>query len=318
VSTDRDALVRYLRQLAELGIEEIFLDSLTSAEALALLAGRAGAAQATAPRDARTAAARPTGTAASVGTAVSAGTAGGRAAFAAVAAGLVERSHVSPGNAAPVGSRAHPDAPAPADAAAAAAAAAPADAAAREVLRAGLDPVAAVAATCTRCRLHAERTTVVFGEGNPAADVVVVGEAPGQEEDRTGRPFVGRAGKLLDLLLMSVGFPRDSVYICNTLKCRPPNNRNPLPDEVEACSAFLRGQLEAISPKVLLAVGKFAAHALLQTEESIGRLRGSVHQYRGSPLIVTYHPAYLLRSPQMTRIAWQDFQLLRRVLDEQA
>jgi uracil-DNA glycosylase len=160
---------------------------------------------------------------------------------------------------------------------------------------------------------------VVFGEGDPAAEVVVGGEAPGQEEDRTGRPFVGRAGKLLDLLLMSAGFPREKVYICNVLKCRPPNNRNPEAAEVTSCTtSFLHGQLEAISPKVLLAVGKFAAQALLESDESIGRLRGVTHTYRGTPLIVTYHPAYLLRSPQMTRVAWQDFQLLHKVVNEPA
>jgi uracil-DNA glycosylase family 4 len=171
---------------------------------------------------------------------------------------------------------------------------------------------------CVRCRLHETRTQVVFGEGSATADVVVVGEAPGQEEDRTGRPFVGRAGKLLDLLLMSVGFPRNTVFICNVLKCRPPENRNPLPDEVAACADHLPGQLEAIAPKVLLAAGKFAAQLLAGGDGSIGRLRGRIHSYRGTPLVVTYHPAYLLRSPQMTRVAWQDFQLLRTVLDEQA
>jgi uracil-DNA glycosylase len=175
------------------------------------------------------------------------------------------------------------------------------------------------AAGCMRCGLHAERSTVVFGEGRADADLVVVGEAPGQEEDRTGRPFVGRAGRLLDLMLMAVGFPRPQVYICNVLKCRPPNNRNPLPDEVTPCTTtFLHGQLEAIAPRVLLAVGKFAAQSLLGTDASIGSLRGSVHTYRGTPLVVTYHPAYLLRSPQMTRVAWQDYQLVRRVLDDQA
>ena len=174
------------------------------------------------------------------------------------------------------------------------------------------------ASSCTRCRLHEGRTTVVFGEGNPNADVMVVGEAPGQEEDRTGRPFVGQGGKLLDLLLMTAGFPRESVYICNTLKCRPPNNRNPLPDEMEHCSSYLHGQIDAVAPRALIAVGKFAAQALLNSEESIGRLRGQVHSYRGIPLVVTYHPAYILRSPQQGRVAWQDFQLLRQVLDEQA
>jgi DNA polymerase len=172
---------------------------------------------------------------------------------------------------------------------------------------------------CTLCRLHASRQRVVFGEGNPEAELVVVGEAPGQDEDRSGRPFVGRAGKLLDLLLMSVGFPRAQVYICNVLKCRPPENRNPLPDEVELCTRnFLHPQLEVIAPRVLLAVGKFAAQALLSSDEAISRLRGRLHEYRGTPLVVSYHPAFLLRSPNMVRAAWSDFQLVRRVLDEQA
>ncbi len=175
------------------------------------------------------------------------------------------------------------------------------------------------AATCTLCRLHTTRTNVVFGEGDPQADLVVVGEAPGAEEDRTGRPFVGRAGRLLDLMLLSIGLPRDAVYICNVLKCRPPDNRNPLADEVEHCTTnYLHGQLEAIAPRVLFAVGKFAAQVLCGAEESIGRLRGRIHTYRGTPVVVSYHPAYLLRSPNMVRVAWQDLQLARRVLDEQA
>jgi DNA polymerase len=176
----------------------------------------------------------------------------------------------------------------------------------------------AEAATCTACGLHAGRTNSVFARGNAGAEIVVVGEAPGEEEDKTGLPFVGRAGKLLDLLLAAVGYPRDSVYICNTLKCRPPGNRNPLPTEIAACNRFLRGQLDAIAPKVLLAVGKFAAQTLLQSEEPIGRLRGRIHTYEGRPVVVTYHPAYLLRSPYAVRTAWQDFQLLRQVIDEQA
>ncbi len=175
------------------------------------------------------------------------------------------------------------------------------------------------AAACVRCRLHEARRTVVFGEGAPDAEVVVVGEAPGHEEDRTGRPFVGRAGKMLDLLLMTAGFPRETVFICNVLKCRPPNNRDPQPDEVATCTAsFLHPQLQAIAPRVLIAVGKFAAAALLQSEESIGRLRGRVHSYRGTPVIATYHPAFLLRTPHMARTAWEDFQLMRRVFDEQS
>jgi uracil-DNA glycosylase len=174
------------------------------------------------------------------------------------------------------------------------------------------------AANCTACGLHAERTNSVFSRGNPSSPIVVVGEAPGEEEDRTGLPFVGRAGKLLDLMLQAVGFPKDSVYICNTLKCRPPGNRNPMPSEIASCNGFLRGQLNAVQPKVLLAVGKFAAQTLLQSEEPIGRLRGQIHTYEGRPVVVTYHPAYLLRSPYAVRTAWQDFQLLRQVIDEQA
>jgi DNA polymerase len=170
-------------------------------------------------------------------------------------------------------------------------------------------------AGCVSCRLHEGRRNVVFGEGNAAAEVVVVGEAPGGEEDRTGRPFVGPAGKLLDLLLLSAGFPREEVYICNVLKCRPPDNRDPLRDEVEACSSHLRRQLDAIRPTVLLAVGKFAAQTLTGSDASIGTLRGGVHTYHGIPLVVTYHPAFLLRSPQWARSAWHDFQLLREVLE---
>jgi len=175
------------------------------------------------------------------------------------------------------------------------------------------------ASTCQLCGLHAGRSTVVFGEGDPDADLVVVGEAPGQEEDRTGRPFVGRAGRLLDLLLMSVGFARSTVYICNVLKCRPPDNRNPQPDEIEACTTnYLHAQLAAVAPRAILAVGRFAVQSLLSTDQAIGRLRGRLHAYRGIPVVVGYHPAYLLRSPNMVRTAWSDFQLLRTVLDEQA
>lgn len=186
----------------------------------------------------------------------------------------------------------------------------------REDRAAALRVLRQEAEACTRCRLHQTRTTVVFGEGNPAAEVVVVGEAPGAEEDRAGRPFVGRAGKLLDRLLLSVGLPREDVFICNVLKCRPPQNRDPLPDEVDHCVPFLRGQIAAIAPRVLLAVGKHAVRVLTGSEASIGQLRGRIHVYDGIPLVATYHPAYLLRSPHQLRTAWQDFQLLRQVLDE--
>lgn len=172
------------------------------------------------------------------------------------------------------------------------------------------------AAGCVKCGLSGGRTQVVFGRGAAAAELVVVGEAPGREEDRTGLPFVGPAGKLLDLLLLSVGIERGSAYICNVLKCRPPNNRDPEADEVATCAPYLHAQLDIIQPRVLLAVGKFAAQWLSGSEQSIGRLRGRVHEYRGVPVVPTYHPAYLLRSPHATRKTWQDLQLMRQVLDE--
>lgn len=194
---------------------------------------------------------------------------------------------------------------------------APVPAPASDATRRTLEVLGEAAAGCTLCRLHESRTKVVFGEGHPNADVAVVGEAPGRDEDRTGRPFVGRAGKLLDLLLMTAGFPRENVYICNVLKCRPPENRNPLPDEVDMCTShYLRAQLAAIAPRAIITVGRFAVQALLDTDAAIGRLRGRIHTYRETPVIVSYHPAYLLRSPNMVLTAWEDFQLLRTILDD--
>jgi uracil-DNA glycosylase len=181
-----------------------------------------------------------------------------------------------------------------------------------------LGRLAAEASGCVKCRLSTGRTQVVFGRGSGAAELVVVGEAPGGEEDRAGLPFVGPAGKLLDLLLLSVGFDRDAVYICNVLKCRPPNNRDPRPDEVAECAPYLHAQLELVAPRALLAVGRFAAQMLAGSDASMGRLRGRIHEYRGTPVVATYHPAYLLRSPNATRKAWQDLQLLRQVLDERS
>lgn len=174
-----------------------------------------------------------------------------------------------------------------------------------------LEELREVALGCPRCRLSESRQHVVFGEGAPDARIVVVGEAPGADEDRTGRPFVGRAGKLLDLLLRSVGLERESVYICNVLKCRPPGNRNPQPDEVEACSPYLRRQVELVGPEAIVALGTFAAQSLLGSTQSIGRLRGAVHQFGGVPVVPTYHPAALLRNPGWVRPAWEDLQRLR-------
>jgi uracil-DNA glycosylase family 4 len=180
-----------------------------------------------------------------------------------------------------------------------------------------LDALASVAKGCTACGLAATRTNVVFSDGDPNAKLVVVGEAPGADEDRAGRPFVGRAGRMLDTLLAAVGFPRETVYICNVLKCRPPGNRNPLPEEVHSCEGFLRAQLQMVGPKAILAVGTFAAQTLLETTQSIGTLRGSVHEYQGIPLVPTYHPAALLRNSAWIRPVWEDLQRLRVALDRQ-
>ncbi len=181
------------------------------------------------------------------------------------------------------------------------------------------NPLAALEAraeACQKCGLSGSRTNVVFARGSGTGGLMVVGEAPGGEEDRMGLPFVGPAGKLLDLLLLTIGFHRGSVYICNVLKCRPPKNRDPRPEEVAACSPYLRDQLQAVAPRAVLAVGRFAAQMLAGSDASIGRLRGRVHRHEGVPVVATYHPAYLLRTPSATRDAWQDLQLLKQVLDE--
>jgi uracil-DNA glycosylase len=190
---------------------------------------------------------------------------------------------------------------------------------AADIVRIGeLDALRDVALGCPRCRLAETRQHVVFGEGDPHARVMVVGEAPGAEEDRTGRPFVGAAGKLLTLMLASVGFRREDVYICNVLKCRPPGNRNPQPDEVEACSPYLIRQVELIRPGAILACGTFAAQTLLSSGEPIGRLRTGRHEYHGVTLVPTYHPAALLRNSGWVRAAWDDLQRLRRAADAAA
>ena len=267
-------LAQYLRQTAELGGDEIYLDTMTSAEAM--LGLRTRIEEAIHPHAVPAASVSPEATS--------------------VVRETITRT-IAETNAGTTTTD-------------------PQQEGALPVLNSVLPVLARSASICTLCRLWENRTQVVFGEGAANADLLVVGEAPGQEEDKTGRPFVGRAGKLLDLLLLTAGFPREKVYICNVLKCRPPGNRNPLPDEVEVCTTnYLFPQLDAIAPRAILAVGKFAAQALLQSEETIGRLRGVQHTYRGMPLIVTYHPAYLLRSPQMTRVAWDDYQLVRKVLD---
>ena len=178
-----------------------------------------------------------------------------------------------------------------------------------------LDDIAAAAAHCERCTLFRTAKQAVPGQGNPEADFVCVGEAPGANEDEQGVPFVGQAGQLLTKILAAINLSRDDVFICNVLKHRPPGNRNPTPDEVTACSPFLVRQIELLKPKVIVALGTFAAQTLLQSKEPIGKLRGKIHRYYGVPLIVTYHPAALLRNPSWKRPTWEDVQLARRLFD---
>jgi len=172
---------------------------------------------------------------------------------------------------------------------------------------------------CTRCRLHTlGRTQVVFGVGNPTASLMFVGEAPGGDEDVQGIPFVGRAGQLLTKIIEAIGLGREDVYIANVIKCRPPGNRNPEPDEVQTCEPFLFRQIDAIAPKVIVALGTFAAKTLLKTAEPISRLRGRVFEYRGAKLIPTFHPAFLLRSPDRKRDVWEDMKKVRVLLQDPA
>lgn len=168
---------------------------------------------------------------------------------------------------------------------------------------------------CSRCKLHTlGRKQVVFGVGNPEADLMFVGEAPGADEDEQGIPFVGRAGQLLTKIIEAIGLRRSDVYIANVIKCRPPGNRNPEPDEVETCEPFLFSQIDVIKPRVIVALGKFAAQALLRTDAPISRLRGRVYEYRGAKLIPTFHPAYLLRNPSSKREVWEDMKVVRELL----
>jgi DNA polymerase len=172
-------------------------------------------------------------------------------------------------------------------------------------------------AACTLCELHATRTQTVFGVGNPQARWMFIGEAPGAEEDRQGEPFVGRAGQLLTSMLRALGFAREDVYIANVLKCRPPGNRDPRPEEARSCRGYLERQIELVSPTLIVAVGRIAAQNLLQTETPLARLRGQVHSLGAEhrPVLVTYHPAYLLRSPAEKRKAWQDLLFARHVFE---
>ena len=166
--------------------------------------------------------------------------------------------------------------------------------------------------TCVKCSLATQRNHFVFGEGNPDADIMLVGEAPGADEDRQGKPFVGAAGQLLTKILAAINLSRDEVYICNILKCRPPQNRDPLPEEIISCQPYLKKQIELIKPKFVLCLGRFAAQTLLNTQTSLGVLRGKLHPYGDTNLIVTYHPAALLRNAEYKRPTWEDVQFLQR------
>lgn len=179
----------------------------------------------------------------------------------------------------------------------------------------GWIPLKAAVSGCTKCGLHKTRTQTVFGVGDENADWMLIGEAPGAEEDRLGDPFVGQAGKLLDNMLATIGLSRrKNVYIANVLKCRPPGNRNPTPEEVAQCSPHLLQQIELVGPKLIVAMGRFAAQTLLETGASIASLRGRVHRYAGVPLVVTYHPAYLLRTLEDKAKAWEDLVFAKRTM----
>ena len=293
----RDALRRYLEQRREMGESELVLDSLSVDEALRLL----GAQSAKGAKGAKGAAGAPEG-------------ADWRAAIRAAGGGAPEPApavHVpatqssvstdSPIDGVPAGlviggaSRALAEDPA--------------------FKLATLAEIAATVAGCRRCPLYATATNPVPGDGNPDADFMIVGEAPGANEDQQGIPFVGQAGQLLNKIIGAIDLKREDVFIANVLKHRPPGNRNPLPEEVTACSPYLVRQIELIRPKVILALGTFAAQTLLETKLTIGKLRGQVHRYYGVPLVVTYHPAALLRNPAWKRPTWEDVQLARRILD---
>lgn len=178
--------------------------------------------------------------------------------------------------------------------------------------------LAEAVSNCRRCPLHRTRTQTVFGVGSRSAELLVIGEAPGAEEDRQGEPFVGRAGQLLNAMLVAIRLSREEVYIANILKCRPPNNRDPKPEEAETCTPYLDRQIVLLGPKVILALGRIAAQWLLQSDRPIGRLRGTVHSYgsQGIPLVASYHPAYLLRSPLAKAKAWEDLVLVSRILKQ--
>jgi uracil-DNA glycosylase len=302
----RDALRRYLEQRRDLGESELVLDSLSVEEALRLL-GAAGAAG-TGPPDKSSVRAATAPAAASADWREAVRAAGGSPE---PRPALKDAVHVPATQAG--ASLASPLEDVPAGLVVGGASRALAEDPAFKL--ATLEEIAATVAGCRRCPLYASATNPVPGTGNPNADFMIVGEAPGANEDAEGVPFVGQSGQLLTKIIGAIDLKRDDVFIANVLKHRPPGNRNPLPEEVLACSPYLVRQIELVRPKVLLALGTFAAQTLLETRLTIGKLRGQVHRYYGVPLIVTYHPAALLRNPAWKRPTWEDVQLARRILD---
>ena len=333
----RELLRRYLEQRRELGERELVLDSLSVDEALALLGAAGGATRADARRPSAPDEPRVAETVREIPS-----TADWRAAIRAAGGGpegdrprpSVGAEQGSVGAPAPRASQRPPSA-APPDAVHVPSTQSREEETSLEEFPSGLtvggasralfddpaakldslDEIARVVASCRRCALYATATNPVPGVGNPDADFMCVGEAPGANEDEQGKPFVGQAGQLLTKILGAIDLRREDVFIANVLKHRPPGNRNPLPDEVTACSPYLVRQIELVRPKVILALGTFAAQTLLETKLTIGKLRGQVHRYYGVPLVVTYHPAALLRNPAWKRPTWEDVQLARRILD---
>ncbi len=185
-----------------------------------------------------------------------------------------------------------------------------------ETMADSLDTIRADLSDCTRCKLHKGRQTLVFGVGNPEADLMFIGEGPGYEEDRQGVPFVGPSGQLLTKIIEAIQLTREEVYIANIVKCRPPSNRDPEPEEIAACRPFLESQVSSIKPRVICTLGRVATQAMLSTEKALGRVRGQVFSFGDVPLVPTYHPAYLLRDPSKKKDCWEDMKLIRALLDE--
>ena len=309
----REQLRRYLEQRREAGESELVLDGLEVDEVLRLVGARAGVARKSAP------AGEPTNRE----SAAPPGSADWRDVLRQTGAAPEKPAGVSaptptppPLKAAPVTAAPAPTSPAMGDVPAGLSV----GAAAGELFSVfahlnSLDEIASNVASCKRCPLYSTALNPVPGTGNAKAGLMIVGEAPGATEDEQGVPFVGAAGQLLTKILAAVDLKREDVFICNVLKHRPPGNRNPMPDEVTACSPYLFRQFELIRPRAILALGTFAAQTLLQTKLAIGKLRSQVHRFHGVPLIVTYHPAALLRNPSWKRPTWEDVQLVRRILD---